>query len=654
MLIIKSNLKSSIFWVMAIFVAILQSRSFYYGYRTTADDIEGHYYLLKGVGSLISYAESTAEYSGRIGHLILIPVGAIASYLSGFIVFRVFSVLIYFLILLLAAKYVSIVLRRNVTLLTWVLMISLVPLDWLHFPPNAFPQFLWPIIAIFVSRLLLWQLYVLKIEKLILIQSIVFLVQMFAMLATEYGIILFVALASIDLLTRVKRHSIGVNDGRFAIKYELKHISFVIDVTLLIITLCIYAMYRYNYPSQYAGVSPGGIFNLVDVMRTTIGHIYAGLSLARLESFEIITSRFLSLGYVALFLAIITGVLSAMITWYSLVLSVGKSLPWRSVIFALGFAVFVTLPLAVSIQYQNWCHGWFAVSCGYLDSRISYIGIVVALALLILKITSLSSGKVKFFCLRLLSASVVGLAASFTYINNTVAAIAMENRSQAWKRADVLTCKPEFLNTMKQNLHELIDNNNLISYHPGFPVSDYWNAYMLDRIKYLNCPNVLNSHAQIVEEIRFDANLFFKVGESVSFKDFKNRKYLKSGWSHSENDGVWSDSETSIVLGYLEGTRHVDLDLIVSGQPFLSSFHDTQRVDLYVNQHQIGSLLLSIENIEQTHKLRIPLDLISSNSGMFEIVFKFNSLKSPMELGVSSDPRRLGFKLRTISLVEAK
>ncbi|MCL7420744.1 MAG: GtrA family protein [Methylobacter sp.] len=127
-------------------------------------------------------------------------------------------------------------------------------------------------------------------------------------------------------------------------------------------------------------------------------------------------------------------------------------------------------------------------------------------------------------------------------------------------------------------------------------------------------------------------------------------KYLLYGWSQHEPWGTWSDGDTSVILLTLSELPKNDVELLIEGHAFLTDKHSFQEIDVLVNEQYMATLRYEYQFNNRGRAVKIPLRLISENNGQLLIKFNFKNAKSPTELGLSGDRRRLGLGIVSLEL----
>jgi hypothetical protein len=136
--------------------------------------------------------------------------------------------------------------------------------------------------------------------------------------------------------------------------------------------------------------------------------------------------------------------------------------------------------------------------------------------------------------------------------------------------------------------------------------------------------------------------LDLSVGEHLTFdSNGSGLPALFSGWSSPEAWGTWSSEEQSILGLKLRGSPKKNTQMVIEGHAFLAGSHQLLTVEVDINGKFVTDLVYRPSD-NGRHVVSIPLQVISSSGGRMLVRFAFKTAKSPLELGVSSDSRKLG------------
>jgi len=146
-----------------------------------------------------------------------------------------------------------------------------------------------------------------------------------------------------------------------------------------------------------------------------------------------------------------------------------------------------------------------------------------------------------------------------------------------------------------------------------------------------------------------------KVGEykkeGIVFTAKGNSKdYVVWGWSSPEEWGTWSDGDSSVVVLKLATLPGTDMSLLIESRAFVNDKHPIQEVEVLVNRRSLERLTYTTASSAGVRVVKIPQALIAQNDGNLLIQFKLKNPKSPAEIGLSGDVRRLGLGLVSLRL----
>ncbi len=150
-------------------------------------------------------------------------------------------------------------------------------------------------------------------------------------------------------------------------------------------------------------------------------------------------------------------------------------------------------------------------------------------------------------------------------------------------------------------------------------------------------------------------------GNTISFHDESQHKYLVKGWSSTEEWGTWSEGEESVILinlkklkdeiassasGGLAMTNNRDYIMLIKATGF-SVPGKQQSVKIYLDDNLLGEHTFThpvthFEDIE----VKIPSAYIKESNQRIKFVYSFTG--SPVEYGMGPDVRQLAMGVSTI------
>lgn len=133
--------------------------------------------------------------------------------------------------------------------------------------------------------------------------------------------------------------------------------------------------------------------------------------------------------------------------------------------------------------------------------------------------------------------------------------------------------------------------------------------------------------------------------------------FLVDGWSGPEPWGQWSEGEGARVVLHIAGQPRGDLELLLEGHAFLVlGKHAEQQIDIFLNDRKIGRLDYTLPSDTDTSikSIIIPRDSWIKSEEQIEswilLEFRFKTPRSPADLGISDDPRRISLGLISLNL----
>ena len=137
-----------------------------------------------------------------------------------------------------------------------------------------------------------------------------------------------------------------------------------------------------------------------------------------------------------------------------------------------------------------------------------------------------------------------------------------------------------------------------------------------------------------------------KIGQMAKHYDFRE-KFLPCwdyGFSDNEDFGRWCVGEKGFLI--FQVRKNATVTLRLDFVPFITDNHKADSVRIATNGVECGEFVIT-EN--KTICLNLDSRHITNNNAIELELFPLNP-KSPQELGISEDSRKIGFGLRTVTL----
>lgn len=461
---ISKNYEFPIIFSMLITLTFMQGWVFSAGYRVSADDIYFQSLLFNSFANAVEYTNNYAVSQGRIGQYISVPLIIFGSYFADINLVRYVFVGLFFLQFFLIAKVISNILHKNVSLYLYLIMISMAyvgPGQWNHLPPFAYPILITaPILAILYAKL--WRSKYgadrfkgWKLNAYVFIMASAMLVNEFAFLFGSGFLILEVT-------------------AEFVMRSKITIRKYFPDIRAIFFSLAVYFLFRLTFPSEYPGNIPDGIANVSKIIKTLFGHIVSGGPFLLLANNP---NRVLEVPSQSQYmLAGIFGIMAGFLLFFLLERFKKFSCDWRFIIACFMFSVYVCIPVAITVKYQDWCS---LGVCTYIDSRVAYYGFAIGIGLIVIFLENIliMQQNIKFF-FRFVLVSLFGCISAFNFLNNEIVQQSMHQYTNAWKRAQHIACTVDDLSNIKNDFMADIDPDELVHYHPNFDIRAYWINYM--------------------------------------------------------------------------------------------------------------------------------------------------------------------------------
>jgi len=141
----------------------------------------------------------------------------------------------------------------------------------------------------------------------------------------------------------------------------------------------------------------------------------------------------------------------------------------------------------------------------------------------------------------------------------------------------------------------------------------------------------------------------YLLNDPLSFNTGGNGwNYASTGWSGGESWGSWTLAEGGVLALSLAESIKGPLKLSVDGMAFVTAKHPLQRIDVVVNDVDVGTWTYTREAPSGERSIEIPESV--ARSGSLRIVFKGLDAVSPQQVGESADARVLGLGIRTVTI----
>lgn len=126
---------------------------------------------------------------------------------------------------------------------------------------------------------------------------------------------------------------------------------------------------------------------------------------------------------------------------------------------------------------------------------------------------------------------------------------------------------------------------------------------------------------------------------------------LVSGFSAQEGWGAWTENEEAIIRVKHVESSDSDLILKIFAHGFVTDYNPTLNANILIDNKVVGNMTFSNADSEpKEFYFTIPRSI--KGIGTFTIKFVIENPRSPESLGISSDARKLGIGLRSISIHE--
>ncbi len=464
-------------WGLLLFLVMVQVALFLPGIRQSADDAGTTMLYLEGWKATWAQGVGVAHEHGRIGMYVLAPINAFAAFWSAQPWAQAGFIALHFLVMGMFSRWAAFWFGRNTGFFLAVVLVAVHPLTFEHMPPNAYPlQNTVPFLLLLCARV--WSLHLAARASPAdhglsrwLARGLFFL----GLLFNEYALVFGSSLVAMEMWLSLRGLAWLGGKGVAWRQMWQRHGDCIVA---LMLALFVYLAYRWLHPSHYDGNVPDGVTHLSRWARTTFGHMLAGTMLVRLDSSAL---RLPLAGWiVGLLFACAAGLAARGTRWQA----DGRKPGVTDVAFALLLAIFVVMPVTSTLKQQNWCVDHRV--CGFLDSRVAYLWIVLACVLALGMAARAVWGRISPNMLARVTALGVAAAAFITFGYNWRISGQMAAASEPWRRADALACDLAPLSPVRGR----IDPQNVVVMHPDVDPEAYWKRYTALQGKRRGCLDV--------------------------------------------------------------------------------------------------------------------------------------------------------------------
>jgi len=535
------------FIVLLIALAAWHAWPFLAGYRVTADSVFFLDSYLRNAEEIWQITLSRTQWYGRIGFHGLLPLNMVGAYLSEFLVWRMIFVGLYLAMVGLVFVYAAQLLRTPLASVAFLIWLALHPLAFEHMPPVAYPlQNTLPFILLVGARL--WMLSTGDRGAALWLGRTF---QILAMLLIEYAALLGIVMIGAEAFLR---HPLRDWRPRNWLHWPLRALRDPVslrDIFMLLMVFGPYMAYRLVYPPQYSGVQLDGALEPGRLIYTTLRHVTDGSSLPRLID---MTWQFPPAVWV---LALVWGAALSVASWIALSrLAQSHALRRGAITLYVCFAILlVTLPLSATSKLQTWCVDRDV--CAYVDSRTSLLGVVLLLVI------AISALPLRQIVVRSSLAVLLGTTFAATSLHNWQIVKPMAAFADVWEGAEALACVPELGPKDSTDLRTLIDPAHRVRLVYA-EKKTFWPRYLMAAAEWTNC-----EEHPVLERARTRSYLpILTPGETHQLGAEQSRKYLGSGWSVLQHNGVWTDGPRArlhLLIRDVEPKARAKLDMAFHG-----------------------------------------------------------------------------------------
>jgi hypothetical protein len=146
-----------------------------------------------------------------------------------------------------------------------------------------------------------------------------------------------------------------------------------------------------------------------------------------------------------------------------------------------------------------------------------------------------------------------------------------------------------------------------------------------------------------------DAYPTYALGAPLDFSSSSVEAHLHSGWYDRESEGRWTQGDQAALRFRVdERADAVSIRLTIHARPFLPGASTPLEVDVSANGTPVAHWTYASSEAAE-RRAEIPGSILEED-GKLDVVLQIEEPRSPEELGLSSDTRKLGLLVRSLLL----
>jgi hypothetical protein len=177
---------------------------------------------------------------------------------------------------------------------------------------------------------------------------------------------------------------------------------------------------------------------------------------------------------------------------------------------------------------------------------------------------------------------------------------------------------------------------------------EYWYADTIDGLSTYEVRGPIGDHHSWTKVAPVEREALIEVGTTIDFSTTgSSSRHELIGWSLPEPWGTWSDGPLASLTLHPSAAGPVQLAL--SAQGFVAG--GPMRASVIIDKRLVGELVFDANNSRKEATFAVPREAISD--GTITVEFQVAKPRSPKELGMSTDPRKLGIGMHWLRLEPA-